>query len=260
MGVAAGDFDGNGFLDIAKTNFSGDLPSLYLNGDGRFFTDIAREAGLGANQLLGWGVAFIDADEDGRPDLVLANGHVYPEVDKAAVGDRYLQKTLLYRNAGGGKFVDITGSAGPAFQVLRPSRGLATGDLDGDGRPEIVLVNMNGVPSVLRNSEPGRSRVVVELKGTKSNRSAIGARVTMEAAGLRQTQEVISGGSYYSQNDLRLHFGIGDATQIDRITVKWLGGGTQTWKKISANRLVRISEGQDALDSAPFGRGSDTAF
>src|SRR5687767_5174810 len=131
MGVAVADFDLNGFLDIAKTNFSGDLPSLYLNEDGSFFRDTAQHAGLGVHQLLGWGVSFLDVDEDGWPDLVMANGHVYPEVDRANLGDRYRQLTVLYRNLGDGRFADATAQAGPPFSNPRPSRGLATGDLDG---------------------------------------------------------------------------------------------------------------------------------
>jgi len=126
MGIAVGDYDGNGLLDIAKTNFSGDRPSLYRNEDGRYFSDVSEEAGLGRNQLLGWGIAFLDVDEDGWPDLVMANGHVYPEVDGSPLGETYRQKTLLYRNLGNGRFADVTAEAGPAFRTMRPSRGLAT--------------------------------------------------------------------------------------------------------------------------------------
>jgi hypothetical protein len=195
MGVSVSDKDGNGLLDIVKTNFSGDLPSVYLNEDGRFFREAAREAGLGAHQLLGWGVAFIDVDEDGLPDLVVANGHVYPEIDRSKLGERYRQLTLLYRNIGEGKFADVTTSAGEPFRTPRPARGLATGDLDGDGRPEIVIVNMNEPPTVLKNDSARGNWVRVVLQGTKSNRSAIGARVTVEAGGKRQVSEVASGGS-----------------------------------------------------------------
>ena len=161
MGVAVADYDGNGFLDIVKTNFSGDLPSLYSNEDGKFFTDLSRQAGLGKNQLLGWGVVFLDVDEDGWKDILMANGHVYPEVDGTALGERYRQKTLLYRNLGNGRFADITGVSGPGLEPLRPARGLAVGDLDGDGRPEVVIVNMNEAPTVLQNQGPRRNAAVL---------------------------------------------------------------------------------------------------
>lgn len=242
MGVAVADLDGNGFLDIAKTNFSGDLPSLYLNEDGRFFRDAAREAGLGAHQLLGWGVAFLDADEDGRPELIMANGHVYPEIDRSKLGERYRQLTLIYRNLGNGKFADITAQAGEPFRATRPARGLATGDLDGDGRPEIVIVNMNEPPTVIKNETARGNWIRVVLEGTKSNRSAIGARVTLEAGGLRQTAEVASGGSYYSQHELALYFGLGRSERIDTLQIRWPDGNTQRFRDVMANRTVVYRE------------------
>lgn len=242
MGVAVADIDGNGFLDIAKTNFSGDLPSLYLNEDGRFFRDTAREAGLGAHQLLGWGVAFVDADEDGRPDLVMANGHVYPEIDRSKLGERYRQLSLFYRNVGEGKFTDLTSQAGAPFGVARPARGLAVGDLDGDGRPEIVIVNMNQPPTVLKNESARGSWIRVALEGTKSNRSAIGARVTVEAAGRTQIAEVGSGSSYYSQNELALYFGLGEAAKIETIKVRWPDGKSQAFHGVAVNGMVRYRE------------------
>lgn len=252
MGVAVADYDGNGFLDIAKTNFSGDLPSLYSNEDGRFFSDVSLPAGLGKHQLLGWGAAFLDADEDGWPDLVLANGHVYPEVDEAPVGDRHLQKTLFYRNLANGKFVDHTAQAGPAFEQLRPARGLATGDLDGDGRPEIVIVNMNERPSLLRNEGPHQAAVVVRLIGTRSNRSGVGARVTIEAGGRRQMQEVMSGGSYYSHHDFALHFGLGQASAIDSLEVRWPSGQVSKFRELPTNHAFVITEAKASLEQKPL--------
>ena len=247
MGIAVADYDGNGFLDIAKTNFSGDLPSLFNNEDGRFFTDVAQEAGLGTHHLLGWGVAFVDLDDDGWKDLVIANGHVYPEVDRAAVGDRYLQKTLVYRNLGHGHLADITDQAGPALSELRPARGLAVGDLDGDGRPEIVIVNMNRTPSLLKNTGAHQNFFSLALAGTKSNRSAIGARVTLEAAGHRQIDEVMSGGSFYSQNEMALYFGLGPATFIDRLEIRWPSGTVQEWRRVAANQKTLATEGLSKL-------------
>ena len=248
MGIAVADYDGNGFLDIAKTNFSGDRPSLYRNQDGSFFEDVSLLAGLGRNQLLGWGIAFLDVDEDGWPDLVLANGHVYPEIDRSPLGETYRQKTLLYRNLGNGKFEDITDRAGPAFAPRRPSRGLAIGDLDGDGRPEIVIVNMNDKPSLLRNTAPRQNNAVaIALTGTRSNRSAIGARCTIEAGGRHQTAAVVSGGSYFSQNSLTLYYGLGKSQKVDRIEVRWPNGELQSWPTQPANRTLALTDGSDKV-------------
>jgi hypothetical protein len=248
MGVAVADFNGDGFLDIAKTNFSGDLPSLFKNEDGKFFTDVSQRAGLSSNHLLGWGIAFVDLDDDGWKDLIIANGHVYPEVDRAAVGDRYLQKTLVYRNLGNGRFADVTAQAGPALETPRPARGLAVGDVDGDGRPEIIIVNMNAAPSLLKNQGPRRNFLSVALAGTKSNRSAIGARVTVEAGGRRQIDEVMSGGSYYSHNDMKLYFGLGQASSVNRLQVRWPSGAVQVWNDIPANQKLYITEGSSKLE------------
>jgi len=242
MGIAVADYDEDGFLDIAKTNFSGDLTSLYHNDDGKFFTDVSREAGLGTRQLLGWGVAFTDVDDDGWRDLVIANGHVYPEVEGKQLGDTYLQPTVLFRNLGAGKFTDVTGQAGPAFQSPRSARGLAVGDLDGDGRPEIVLVNMNAAPSLLKNTGPHGHYLNVSLAGTKSNRSAIGARVTVTAAGRKRIDEVMSGGSYYSQNSFTLHFGLGQTTEVENVEIRWPSGIVQTTGKVPVDQTLRITE------------------
>lgn len=243
MGVAVGDFDGDGRLDIAKTNFSGDLTSLFRNEDGRFFTDVSREAGLGARQFLGWGVAFVDVDDDGWSDLVIANGHVYPEVQNRPVGDQYLEPTLLFRNLANGRFANLTSLAGPAFEVPRPARGLAAGDLDGDGRPEIVIVNMNGTPSLLKNQKRGGNFLNVAVVGTKSNRSGIGSRVIVTAGGRTRIGEVMSGGSYYSQNSLVLHFGLGDARVVDRLEIRWPSGLIGNWKAVGVNQKVIATEG-----------------
>lgn len=252
MGVAVADYDGNGFLDIAKTNFSGDLPSLYRNEDGVFFDDVAFDAGLGAHQLLGWGTLFLDADEDGLPDLFLANGHVYPEVDEAPVGETYSQLTVLYRNLGDGAFKDLTDRAGPALQVARPSRGLASGDLDGDGHPEIVAVNVNRPPSLLKTPTPESSAILIALQGTRSNRNAIGSRVEVTADGRRYTQVVYGGGSYYSHSALELHFGLGGTSLIDSIAVSWPSGRTQTWSDLTSNRRYAFTEGQQELEAEPL--------
>ncbi len=242
MGVAVADYDGDGRLDIAKTNFSGDLTSLFHNDDGKFFTDLSREAGLGARQYLGWGVAFIDVDDDGWRDLVVANGHVYPEVEGKQLGDTYLQPTILYRNGGNGKFKDVTEDAGPAFHVARPARGLAVGDVDGDGRPEIAIVNMNAAPSLLKNRSPQGHYLNVSLTGTQSNRSAIGARVIVTAGGHQRIDEVMSGGSYYSQNSFTLHFGLGELRQADDVEVRWPSGLVQHARNVAADQNLKLTE------------------
>ena len=244
MGVAVADFNNDGFLDLAKTNFSGDLTSLFLNEDGKFFTDVSAQAGLGARQLLGWGVAWVDLDDDGWKDLLTVNGHVYPEVEGAAVGDHYRQETLLFRNLGNGKFADLTAKGGEALLTPRVSRGLALGDLDNDGRPEAVILNMNDRPSVLKNTAAGGNFINLRLTGVKSNRSAMGARVTVHAGGRKQIDEVFSGSSFYSQHSLTLHFGLGAAQKVDLVTVRWLGGKTEEWKGLGINAVCQLTEGQ----------------
>jgi len=242
MGIAVGDYDGDGRLDIAKTNFSGDLSSLYHNDDGKFFTDLSREAGLQANLSVGWGAGFVDVDDDGWPDLVLANGHVYPELAGKPVADRYLEPAILYRNLGNGRFEDISAHAGPAFQTPRSARGLAAGDLDGDGRPELVLINMNSAPSLLKNFGSHGHYLNVSLTGTISNRSAIGARVTVNAGRRKMVNEVMSGGSYYSQNSLTLHFGLGTATVADSVQVLWPSGVISKLGQVSADQTIKVLE------------------
>ena len=254
MGVAVADYDGNGFLDIAKTNFSGDLTSLFKNENGKFFTDVSQDAGLAANQLLGWGALFLDVDNDGWKDLLVSNGHVYPEVEQGATGEKYLQRTLLYRNLGNGRFADIGKEAGPAFQELRPARGMAAGDLDGDGNPEIVIVNMNAKPSLLKNGGKVQNFINIRLVGTTSNRSAIGARVTVQTGARKQIDEVMSGGSFFSQSDFTLHLGAGLAKSVDRVQVKWPSGLVQEWKSLPVNALVTLTEGDEKVVRRQFPR------
>lgn len=254
MGVAVADYDGNGYLDIAKTNFSGDLPSLYRNENGAFFDDVALDSGLAARQLLGWGALFVDADEDGAPDLLLANGHVYPEVDAALVGETYRQPTVFYRNRRDGTFEDATDTAGPALRDPRPARGLAAGDLDGDGHPEIVVVNVNAPPTLLKNPTPDANAALIRLRGTESNRSAIGAQVSVLVEGRLQLQAVAGGGSYFSQSDLTLHFGLGQAESADAVEITWPTGLRQRWTDLKANRRYEFVEGRRDFDSSPLDR------
>ncbi|MBM3782976.1 MAG: CRTAC1 family protein [Acidobacteria bacterium] len=232
MGVAVADFDNDGFFDIAKTNFSGELVNLYRNEDGKFFTDVAQQAGLGANLLLGWGIAFVDADDDGWRDLLIVNGHVYPEVEKAGMGDRYRQKTLFYRNLGNRKFAEV-----PAVAGEWASRGLAVGDLDGDGRPEALVTNMDALPLLLKNTRAGGNFINIDVRG------AVGARVTVRAGGRRQMDEVMSGGSYYSQHSTVLHFGLGSEKTVESVTVRWPNGKIEVWNALPVNSRCVLSPG-----------------
>jgi hypothetical protein len=250
MGVAAADFDNDGRIDLAKTNFSGDMISLYWNEDGRFFSDVAAQARLGVRQLLGWGIAFADFDDDGRRDLLTVNGHVYPEVERSAVGDRYRQPALFFWNAGTpGKplFEDWSTRVGDALSTPRAARGLALGDLDGDGRPEAVIVEMNGPPAVLKNVAPAGRFLNLRLRGGSANRDAIGAHVTVRAGGRTWVDEVRSGGSYYSQHSFVLHFGLGTVDKVDEVVVRWPRGAVEKWTGIAAGTsVVELKEGSRA--------------
>jgi len=255
MGVAAADVLRNGNLDIVKTNFSDDTSSLYINrGDGNF-DDMTYAAGLGSvTRWLGWGAAFLDMDNDGWPDILLANGHVYPEVDGKGLGTSYRQPKVAYYNQHNGTFLNISDTAGPGLTTPHSSRGLAVGDLFNDGREEAVVVNMNQTPSLLRNSGPVGHFLSLQLEGVKSNRAAIGAQVTVEADGRTTLDEVRSGGSFLSQNDLRLHFGLGDKKEAERITVKWPSGLTSVYKDIAADHFYIVKEGAPTLAADPRAR------
>ena len=245
MGFTVADFDGDGFEDIFKTNFSDDTSSLYRNnGDGTFASRIF-EAGLGLNtRYLGWGTMFLDVDNDGRPDLLSANGHVYPEVDAKQLGSTYKEPRLLYWNAGGGKFQDLSSQSGPGISAPASSRGLATADFWNDGRVSAAINNMNGKPMLLVNLAGNANHWLgISLVGTKSNHDGIGARVVVTAAEKSYVQEVRSGGSYLSNSDARLHFGLGSATRVDRLLVTWPSGLSESFPVPALDRIIRISEG-----------------
>jgi enediyne biosynthesis protein E4 len=246
MGVAAADYDGDGLLDIVKTNFAGDTSSLYRNLGNNLFEDRTLQAGLGRNtRFLGWGAEFADFDNDGRPDILLCNGHVYPEVGDSGAEAGYRQRKVYYRNLGGGRFADVSLSAGPGVTEAVAGRGMAMGDFDNDGDFDVVVNCVNDVPQLLRCDVANSHRwLKVKCVGTKSNRSAIGARVVCTTRdGVRQVQEVRSGGSYLSQSDFRLHFGLG-AHQSADISVRWPGGSTEVWRGVAANQVLRAVEGK----------------
>jgi hypothetical protein len=244
MGAHAADYDGDGWLDIIKTNFSDDNSTLYHNNGDGTFTDVTDQAGLGANtQFLGWGTLFVDIDNDGRPDLFIANGHVYPEVDGKGLNAAFRERKVLYWNQGNGKFKDISLQAGPGITAAFNSHGVAAADFDNDGAVEILVNNSHDPPSLLKNLGDHGNWILLKLLGTKSNRDAIGARVTVRANGRQQVQEVRSGGGYISQSDFRLHFGLGTATMADTVEIKWPSGLVEKLKNITANQIVTIKEG-----------------
>ena len=254
MGVGVGDFDGDGWLDLVKTNFADDYPNLYRNNEGLFFEDICVRAGLASNpQFVGWGVEFVDLDNDGWQDIFQANGHVYAKLDRQReVAETYVQRNLVYRNLKGERFEDVTELAGEGLRQERSSRGAAFGDFDDDGDVDVLVMNMGERVSLLRNELPAGSRWVrLRLRGTRSNRAAIGAIVTITAGGRSQTRAVMSQSSYVSHNDLRAHFGLGAAESLDGVSVRWPTGETEEFPGIAANRDWLLVEGSGSAEEMP---------
>ncbi len=244
MGIAAGDFNRDGHPDLFRTNFSDERSTLYANRGNGDFDDVTVAAGLGVNtRFVGWGCSFLDADNDGWQDVLLVNGHVFPEVEELASGDlTYRQPAVLYRNLSGERFENISGRAGPAIAQPRAARGLAVADTDSDGRLEVLVNSQNEAPALLAQiGDATGSWLLLDLVGTRSNRSAIGALVTVRSPGGSQTKEVRSGGSYLSQHDLRLHFGLGGATAVT-VDVAWPSGATQTLEGLPAGRVHVVRE------------------
>jgi hypothetical protein len=248
MGAHAVDYDGDGWLDIIKTNFSDDTATLYHNNGDGTFTDVTLAAGLGANtQFLGWGTLFVDVDNDGWPDLFMANGHVYPEIEGKSLSASFRQRKILYWNQRNGKFKDISLEAGPGITTPFNSHGVAAADFDNDGAVEILVNNSHDAPSLLKNYGTHENWILLKLMGTKSNRDAIGARVILVADGHQQLQELRSGGGYISQSDFRLHFGLGKAAKVDRLEIRWPSGLVDKLENVQANQIVTIKEGAGIL-------------
>ena len=243
MGATVGDYDGDGLPDLFRTNFSDERETLYRNRGAGEFDEATTAAGLAQNtRYVGWGCGFFDFDNDGRLDLLLVNGHVFPEVDRLGIDIRFRDHALLYRNVGG-KFEDITAAAGPGLAERQSARGAAFADYDNDGAVEVVINNQNAAPTLLRQSaRPANHWITLQLEGTRSNRSALGAKVRVTAGALVQTNEVRSGGSYLSQSDLRLHFGLGGAEVVDRVEIEWPSGGRQVLRGVRGDRVVRVRE------------------
>ena len=244
MGVAVADYDQDGLFDLIKTNFSDDTPNLYHNNGDGTFTDNVYLSGLGIHtQFLGWGVHFLDADHDGLKDVLIINGHVYPEVDKANLSTSYRQRRLFYWNVGKGRFVDLSEKAGPGISEPWSSRGSAQADLDNDGSLEVVINNMGARPSLLKNSASKKNWLLTPVVGVECNRDGIGARVVVVAGDDRVSGEVHGGSGFLSQNDPRLHFGLGEHTRFDRIEVQWPGGGREVFAGGDANQIVVLKQG-----------------
>ena len=248
MGVGVGDYDLDGHLDLFKTHFADDANGLYRNDGKGNFDDVTRTSRLGVEtRYVCWGAGIVDLDNDGHPDLFMVTGNVYPEVERKL--PQYANKTprAVFRNLGNGTFEELMETAGPAIAEAHCSRGCAFGDFDNDGDVDVLIVNLNEPPSLLRNDLRGKPNwIKVRLEGVKSNRSAIGARVLARYGGKTQAQAVLSQSSFYSCNDPRLHFGLGSATSVD-LDVYWPNGLHESFKQIAANRLVTLREGVGAV-------------
>jgi hypothetical protein len=253
MGTSVADFDGDGRLDIFKTNFSDDTSTLYRNNGDGTFNDATFPAGLGLHtQYLGWGAMFFDFDNDSWPDLILANGHVYPEVDKYHLGSNFQEPRVLYHNNGNGTFTDISASSGPGITTPASARGLAVGDLWNDGRMSVVVSNMSARPSLLVNEvRTSNHWIAIKTEGTKSNRDGIGARITVKVGKRTLLDEVRSGSSYDSNNDMRVHFGLGSATKIDGLEIRWLSGRVERFENLAVDTIHTLKEGSGTVIPAP---------
>ena len=254
MGLGIGDFNLDGQLDILKTHFTEDTPALYANQKKAGFTDVTIRSGLGVEtRFVSWGAGIVDLDNDGQPDLFWVTGSVYPEVEKKLPQYPYRTPPILFRNLGNGRFEELFTEGGPGMAALHSSRGCAFGDFDNDGDMDILIVNLNEPPCLLRNDLKGNHHwIKIKLVGVKSNRSAIGARVTVRYGGRVQAQEVLAQSSYLSVDDRRLHFGLGGIDIVD-LEIRWPGGRRQSIPKVTGNQLVTIHEESGVVASQGFG-------
>jgi hypothetical protein len=250
MGIAIGDYNHTGRPSIYTTNFSDEYDDLYRNDGNWNFTDVSYQSGIALPSLpyVKWGTAFADFDNDGWLDLIAVSGHVYPQVDSLPSGGGYREPKLLHLNQADGTFCDASNLAGPALQERHVSRGLAVGDLFNDGNVDVVVGDLDGAPMIFKNrGVTGRHWASFDLASTKSNRMAIGAKVKLVAGGVTQTDEVHSGGSYLSQNDTRLHFGLGSAKKIDHVEIRWPSGAVETLTALAADQFYSVLEGSGVV-------------
>ena len=254
MGVGVADYDADGLLDLVRTNFSEQVTTLYRNYGGAF-EDASIRAGLGVNRkYVGFGVDFFDFDNDGWKDIFVANGHVYSQLEGRKLHVTYRQPRVLYRNLGNGRFEDVSARAGDSFRGENLGRGCAFGDFDNDGDVDVIVNNLDGPPTLLRNDGGNRNTsILIKCVGTRSNRSAIGTRVRVTSGTHVQMAEVMSGSSYYSQNDLRLHFGLGQARSADSVEVAWPSGARDVVRNLPANHLHILHEEKGIVSSRRFG-------
>jgi hypothetical protein len=254
MGLGVADYDCDGWFDIFKTNFADDTSNLYHNNGDGTFSDLSFNSGLGINNTyVGWGCGFIDYDNDGWSDVVQINGHVYPEIDKYNFGETFKNPRLVYKNLGNGNFKDVSASMGPGITTPFSSRGAAFGDYDNDGGMDMLILNMNELPSLLHNVGGNKQNwIKLKLIGTKCNRTAIGARARVITGKHIQMAEVQSGASVMSQNDLRLHFGLGVSKIVDVIEVKWpTTQKLERFEKVKPNQILTIREGDGIIAAHP---------
>jgi enediyne biosynthesis protein E4 len=244
MGSVAADYNHSGWLSLFRTNFSDERETLYRNRGQGEFEDATVNTGMAHNtRFVGWGSQFLDFDNDGWKDLLLVNGHVFPEVERKNIDIHFKERRICYRNSRNGKFEDISERAGQGVLDKHSSRGVAVADIDNDGAVEVLVNNQGERPSLLKMAnQPAGNWLILKLEGTKSNRSAIGATVKLTAAGITQLDEVHSGGGYASQNDLRLHFGLAQAEKIDKVEIAWPSGIRQTVEGLAVNRIHAIKE------------------
>ena len=256
MGLSADDFTHSGYQDIVKTNFSDDTPTLYRNRGDNNFDDVTYSVGLGKIKTwLGWGVQFYDFDNSGWPGILIANGHVYPEVEGKALGTRYREPKIAYYNLRDGTFSNITAEAGSVLSQPHSGRGMALGDLFNDGHQEALVNNMNERPSLYYDTAPIGNWISLQLVGVKSNRAALGAVVTLERGSDKHEKEVRSGDGYISQSDLRLHFGLGRFSNAEKIVIRWPSGLVETLSDLPANQYYVVREGSGIDKSKTHGVG-----
>jgi hypothetical protein len=251
MGTDFGDYNGDGWLDLVVTNFAHDLNTVYRNFSGRFFVDESSLAGMGVTNLaLSWGAGFHDFDLDGDVDLLIANGHIYSQVDDYDLGTSYRQTNHLFENEAG-RFNEVSAKSGPGLGIARSFRAAAFADYDNDGDIDVLFTALDEAPILLRNDSPSAgNHLQLALTGTRSNRDGVGARVTVTSGSGTSVRERKSGGSYLSSSDPRIHIGLGAATRADRVEIRWPSGTVDVLKDVPVNQLILVREGSSPASAS----------